>query len=107
MQIRRERLEHVPQRPAVDPGLEAAMTRLIGRVAVGQILPRRARAKDPQDAVQHVARIAPRPSAPIATQARFRQERRENRPLGVGEVHTAEYDGRSYFVHTPSSGFMR
>jgi hypothetical protein len=100
VEIQGERLEDLPQRAAVDPGLEAAMTRLIGGVPVREIHPRRARAQDPEDAVQHVARIPPRPAAPIATQARFRQERRENRPLGVGKVHTAEYDGRSYFVHS-------
>ena len=107
MEIRRERLQHVAQRTAPDPGLKATMTRLIRRIPVRQILPRRARAKNPEDPVQHIAGIAPRPSPAIATQTRFREERRKNRPLGVGQVHTAEYDGRSYFVHTPTSGFMR
>ena len=101
MEIHGERLEDLPQGAALDPSLKAAMTGLIRRVAGGQILPRGAGPEDPQDAVQHIARIAPRSSAPIAAETRFRQERRQHGPLRVGKVHTAEYDGRSYFVHEP------
>ena len=101
MEVYGERLEDLPQCAPVDPGLKAAMTGLIRRVAGGQILPRCAGTEDPEDAVQDIARIAPRPSAPIATETRFRQERRQHGPLRVGKVHTAEYDGRSYFVHEP------
>ncbi|TPW00988.1 MAG: hypothetical protein FD124_3827 [Alphaproteobacteria bacterium] len=107
MQILREGMHDPLEDAVVDPPLKATMTRLVRRIPVGQILPRRARAKDPQDPIQHIARIAPRPSPSIATQARLRQERREDRPLGVGQVHTAKYDGRSYFVHTPRSRFVR
>jgi hypothetical protein len=107
VQIRREGLEHPAQRAALDPNLEATMTGLVGRVPIGEILPRRPRAENPENAVQHVPRIAPGPAPPVVTHAWRRQERREDRPLGVGEVHTAEYDGPSYFVHIPVSRFMR
>src|SRR5688572_29396870 len=45
------------------PLLEAPMARLIRRIPARQVRPRRSGAKDPQHAVQHVARIAPRPPA--------------------------------------------
>jgi hypothetical protein len=69
MEIGGERLEHAPKRAGADPALKAAMARLIGRIAVRQVFPRRAGSEDPQDAVQDVARIAPRSAAPIATHA--------------------------------------
>jgi len=104
VEIRRERLEDPPQRAALGPALKASMTGLIGRVSIGEILPRRTRAQDPQDAIQHVARVAPWPPTPVAAQARLRQEWRENRPLRVSQVHAVEYDGDRNFVHDPIRG---
>ena len=80
------------------------MARLIGRIPGRQVLPGGARAQHPEDPVQDVAGIAPRPTAPIATQTRSWQERREDRPLGVGQVHAVEYDGHRNFVHSPRFG---
>jgi hypothetical protein len=84
MEIGGECFEYASDRPVPDPPLEAAMTRLIRRIAIGQVLPGSASTKDPEDAVQHIARIAPGSSAAIATHARLRQERRQNGPLRVG-----------------------
>jgi hypothetical protein len=84
VEIRGERFDHAPERAFADPALKAAMTGLIGRIAVRQILPGRAGAKDPEDAVQYIARIAPRPAASIATHTRLGEERRQNGPLLVG-----------------------
>jgi hypothetical protein len=84
VQIRGERLDDTPKRASVDPALKAAMARLIRRIALRQVLPGRAGAKDPEDAVQHIARIAPRSPAAIATNTRFRQERPQDGPLRVG-----------------------
>jgi hypothetical protein len=94
VEIRRECLEEAPERAGADPALKAAMTCLIRRIALWQVLPGRARAEDPEDAVQHIARIAPRSPTTIATDPRLRQERRETGPLRVGEVHAVEYDGQ-------------
>lgn len=61
------------------------MASLIGRIAVGQIVPRSTRAENPKDAVEHYTRIAPRSAASLfgfALQQGF-----ENCPLGVGKVH--------------------
>ena len=107
MQVGRQRLEHLAQRPVVHPPLKAAMTRLIRRVPLGQIFPGRAGAQDPEDPIQHVARIAPRPATPIASPPRLRKQGFENGPLRVSEVHAAEYDGDRNFVHQPRLGFMR
>ncbi len=98
MEIGSERLENAPERPFADPALKPAMTRLIGRIAIRQVLPGRAGAKDPEDAVQHIPRIAPRTSTSIATNARIRQERRQDGPLRVSEVHAVEYDGQYSYV---------
>ena len=74
------------------PELEAAMARLVRRIARRQVVPRRAGAQHPQHAVQHGARIGPRPPAPIG--ATTGAERRfEHGPLGVGQVHAVKYDG--------------
>jgi hypothetical protein len=99
--------QHAPQRARADPRLKAAMTGLIRRVAIGQILPRCAGPEDPEDPIQHVAGIAPRPPASIAAQTGLRQERRQDGPLRVSEVHAVEYDGDGNFVHDPVLGFMR
>jgi len=72
VEIRGERLEDAPERARADPALKAAMARLIGRIAVRQVLPRGASAKDPEDAVQHIPRIAPRSPASIAADSRLR-----------------------------------
>jgi len=68
------------------PELEATMASLVRRIARWQVVPRRARAQDPQDAVHDGPRIGPRPAAPIRATARAD-------PLDVGEVHAGEYDG--------------
>ena len=107
MEIRGERLEHALERAPLDPGLEPPVTGLIRRIAVGEILPRRAGAEDPQDPVEHVPRIAPRSPALVAAQAWFRQEWREDRPLRVGQVHAVEYDGDRNVVSPTPLGFMR
>lgn len=107
MQIAGERLQHASERAVVHPLLKASMTRLIRRIARRQVLPGRTRAEHPQDAVEDIARIAPGTAAPVAPQPRLREERFENRPLRVSQVHTLRYDGPQDFVHTPALGFMR
>ena len=72
MEIPGERFDDALERPALHPGLKAAMTRLVGRIAHWKIFPGRSRPKDPENAVQHIPRIAPRPSAAIAADSRLR-----------------------------------
>jgi hypothetical protein len=80
------------------------MAGLIRRIAIGQVLPGRARAKDPQNAIQDVARIAPRPSTPIPPQPRLRQQRFEDGPLRVSEVHAVEVRRSIIFRSHPADG---
>jgi hypothetical protein len=74
------------------PELEATIASLVRRIARWQVVPRRARAQDPQDAVHDGPRIGPRPAAPIRATARA-EGRFEHGTLDVGEVHAVEYDG--------------
>src|SRR5437879_8571489 len=61
------------------------MASLIGRIAVGQIVPGSAGAQHPKNPVEHGAGILPwSPSLPNWFRVK---ERLQNRPLGVGEVH--------------------
>jgi len=91
-QILGEPLEQAIQSAALLPLLKPPVARLVRRIAGRQIGPRRAGAQHPQHAVQHGTCIRPR--SPAAIRATTRTKRRfEKRPLGVGEVHTATYDG--------------
>jgi hypothetical protein len=96
-------MQHACECPVVDPALKATMTRLVGRIAIREILPWRARPQDPQDPIQDVAGIAPRAAAAIAAHTRLRQQGRENCPLRVSQVHAVEYDGDRNFVSRPCS----
>jgi hypothetical protein len=107
MQVAGEGLQHPAQRPVVDPALEAPMAGLIRRIPGRHILPGRARAEHPEDAVEYVAGIAPRAATAIASHTGLRQEGFENGPLLVGQIHTLRYDVPPGFVHRPALGFMR
>lgn len=58
-----------------------------GRIPVGHVAPARPCAEDPEDPVQHLPDIAPRASAPIGANLRLRNQRFDERPLFVGQVH--------------------
>jgi hypothetical protein len=107
VEIGGQRFEHLPERAVLDPPLKASMTGLKRRIPRGEIFPGRARAENPQDAVQHVPRIAPGPTPSVPADPWSGQERRENRPLGVSQVHALRYDAPQDFIHNPVSGFMR
>ena len=88
-----EPLEQAQEPATALPVLKAPMTRLIRRISHGQIVPGRAGAQHPEDAVQYGARIRRRSATPIGT-ATMTKQGREDLPLRVSQVHTAEYDGR-------------
>jgi hypothetical protein len=71
-----------------DPALESTVAGLVRRVAPRQILPRSARAKDPEHTIEDVSRIAERPTTPVL-EKRFllREKRLDQSPLLFGEVH--------------------
>ena len=107
MEVAGEGLQHRSPGAPPHPHLKTPMARLIGRIPGRQVFPRGARAQHPEDPLQDVAGIAPRSPPPIAAQTGLGQERREDRPLGVGQVHAVEYDGHRNFVSDPYLGFMR
>jgi hypothetical protein len=70
------------------PALKSTVTRLVRRIARRKILPRRAGAEDPQNAVQHVSWIAEGPSPDTLLDRLFLREKRlKYSPLLFGEVH--------------------
>lgn len=88
------------------PELKTTMARLVWRIAARQIAPRGPGAQHPEHAVEHRARIGPRPAAAIGAAARTKR-RFEDRPLGVGQVHAARYDTLRPGVTRRAYGFMR
>src|SRR5260370_32926651 len=72
------------------PAVEAAGDRLVAAVALGQVLPGCAAAQDPLDAIDNWTMVVIGPPGPWFL---GRQQRRQARPLIVGEVIS---------VHTPS-----
>ena len=91
-EIRGEALEEAIEAATLLPLLKPPVARLVRGIAGRQIGPRGASAQDPEHAVEYGARIGPR--SPAAIRSATRTKRRfEKGPLGVGEVHTATYDG--------------
>ncbi len=84
VQVIGKSMQHPLDRAVPAPALEATVTGLIGRVSLRQILPRCTGTKDPQDAVQYVARIAPRPTPASGSMRRGGHQDLKERPLSVG-----------------------
>lgn len=95
-----EALQQPIESAAALPLLKPAMTRLVRRIASGQIGPRCAGAQHPQHAIQHRARIGPRTPAAIGPTARPKR-RLEKRPLLIGQIHAATYDAAARSVTGP------
>ena len=80
------------------------MTRLVGRIAFGQIGPRSPGAQDPQDAVQHGARVLPRPAPPPAPTLPAWQQRPHHGPLLVRQIHCARPPGGGCSIYARPGG---
>src|SRR5438093_12851003 len=59
---------------------------------VGDVRPGGAGAQHPQDAVQHLARVPPRATATVGAAMRLGDQRLENLPLVVLEIHGSLLD---------------
>jgi hypothetical protein len=81
-EIRGQSFEQAIEAATALPELKSTVTRLIRRIARGQVGPGRAGAQDPQHAVEHRARIGPGPPAPVGAAARTKR-RFQKSPLGV------------------------
>ncbi len=89
------------QRALPTPVLEAAVARLIRRIPLRKILPRGPSPQHPEDAAQHLARLAPRtPPAVLATPG-LRDQGLDDRPLGIGQVHAHLPGGVDIWVQFP------
>ena len=82
-----EGLQHVLQNAFFHPALEATKTGRVRRISIGHVSPWRAGSQDPEHAVEHVARIAPRSAATILANLRLRKKLLDCGPLLVGQVH--------------------
>jgi hypothetical protein len=73
-------------KPAIPlPLLKAPMTRLIGRIAVWQVLPLRSRPQNPKHTIQNSARVSPWPSLAIGASS-FDEHRLQDFPLIIAEI---------------------
>lgn len=87
LQVADERPHQPPEDTLVDPVLKSTVAGLVGGVALGQVLPPGAGAKNPQDAAQNVARGNPRAAASVAATDGLGDQRLHNGPLRIGQVH--------------------
>jgi len=89
VQVLRKRRQNPIEYPLGLPFLEPPMTGRVRRIASRKISPRRARAQNPENSVQDVARISPRPTTLLrsALVLRLRHELLDGFPLLVCEVH--------------------
>src|SRR5216684_2718122 len=62
---------------------------LVGRITVGQIVPRSTGAQNPKNSVQHGSRIAPGPTTTVGTSLGSEQGL-EDLPLRLGQVHALD-----------------
>ena len=88
VEVVEQRGSELRHRPALEPALEPPVASRLRWVSVRQVVPRSTGPQDPEDPVQHVARIAPRAASLVLADACLREERREHFPLLVGEVHS-------------------
>jgi hypothetical protein len=86
-EVVREPLEHVFQRSAFHPTLEASEARGVRRIPVGHVCPWSSGAEDPEHAVENISRIAPWSSATILSNRKSRKKRLKCCPLLIGQVH--------------------
>jgi hypothetical protein len=63
------------------------MAGLVGRIPIGQIRPLGSSPQDPKNAIEHLSAAAPGPSPPISSPRQIADERFENGPLVVRQIH--------------------
>jgi hypothetical protein len=82
-----ERGEDFPEHAVRHPLLHAAVTRLIRRELARQCFPWRPRPEDPQHPVENAARFDARTTFAVLADFRLRDQRLDNTPLLVSELH--------------------
>lgn len=96
VQVSRERSEDPIEHAFALPLLESLEARRVRRIPTWHVGPRRAGAQHPENAVQHVARVAPRPPAFLGRAGELGpgHELLDRLPLRVGQIHP---DGTNIF----------
>jgi hypothetical protein len=80
------------------------MAGLVGREALGQVLPARTATQNPEDAVKDLTRIPPGAATPIGPAWRHWNQRFDDRPLFVGQFFASCH---AVDRSTTAQGFMR
>lgn len=86
-QVRCERLEDLPEHALRDPLLHAAMTGLVRRVLTRQRFPGSSGPQDPEHPVENASRFDARTTLAVFTHFGLRDQRLDNTPLLVSELH--------------------
>lgn len=86
-QVLRQCFKDLPEHTVLDPLLHTAVTRLVGRVLTRQRFPRSSGPKDPKHSVENVASSDTRPPLAVLANVGFRDQRLDNTPLLVSELH--------------------
>jgi hypothetical protein len=83
-----QRMQDALQRSVSTPLLEIAVAGLIRRIAIREIRPLSAGAQDPQHTMKQLSQVLARPAPTVLAPAVHRQQRRDELPLGVRDVHS-------------------
>jgi hypothetical protein len=86
-EVVRKCLQDTLQHFVFDPALESSKAGRVRRIPAGHVCPRRAGPKNPQDAIEYIARIAPWASATVFAHFRNGEKRFNCCPLLIREVH--------------------
>ena len=105
LKVPRKALHDAEPCPVLTPLLQTTMDRLVGRVTTGQVVPGRARPKHPQNGVHDVPRIAPGTTTPISSPTWLRQQRFDDSPLFLREVHLRRRSEPRSLVDPPRPAF--
>ena len=81
------RFQHLLQRAVVDPLLEARVACVARRVTLRRSLPRHARPRNPEDAIQDLPVVASWTSLLARSAPAFRQQRPDHLPWRVRKLH--------------------
>src|SRR5882672_5439710 len=88
-EVLRQRREDAVEDAGARPLLVSPVAGRWRRIPFGHVAPVRSGAQDPQDPVQHLAVVAPRAAAPIGANLRLGDQRLDDRPLSVREIHSS------------------
>lgn len=86
-QVFRERFEDFPEHAGLDPLLHPPMTRLVRRVLARQRFPWSSGPQDPEHSIENASSIDTWSPLAVFTSFRLRDQRLDNTPLLVSELH--------------------